>query len=117
MKTEKKKRLIDEVTFDYSKMMKMIRKRRITFGSFCKKVGLSEYDIYRCQMGGLMTLEGEMRAAIFLQCKLSDLREMHIPPDYEKRQIGEYLEAGHSFDELSPELQKMYLGDKDAPST
>jgi len=64
---------------NYEKLLRKIRRIRITYGSFAKKAGISAADMYAIRVGSMMSAEGEMRACRFFQCDCSDIRDIELP--------------------------------------
>ena len=88
------KKVVQNYPVSYEKLFKKLRKRRIRFSSFAKQAGLTEEDVYAIEIGTFMTLEGEIRACIFLECDMSDIREFEVPPGQNERRRRECEAAG-----------------------
>lgn len=84
----------NEKIVSYEKLLKMIRKRRITLGSFAKQVGLSREDLYNLRIGTFMSMNAEARCCIFFECDLPQIREIFLPEDWEERMRAECLRKG-----------------------
>ena len=83
-----------EQTVSYERLLKKIRKRRITLGSFAKQVGLSREDLYNLRIGTFISLEAEGRCCVFFECSLSQIREVFIPEDWAERMRERCIRQG-----------------------
>ncbi len=75
---------------DYAKLMKLLRRKRITIRSFVRKANISPADFYMIKIGELMSVEGEYNACTFLGCDSADIRDLvprdsAFPPDSSKQ--------------------------------
>lgn len=61
---------------DYAKLMKILRRKRITIRSFVRKANISPADFYMIKIGELMSVEGEYNACAFLGCDSADIRDL-----------------------------------------
>ena len=89
-------KLDDMYCADYSRLMTLLRHKRITLGSFVRKAGLSAADAYLIQVGEMMSVEGEMLACKFLECDIADIRCI-IERDTSKPANRHILEQGVPF--------------------
>ncbi len=78
----------------YDRLLKRLRKRRITLGSFAKKAGITREDLYNMRIGVFMSFESEARACVFLECDLKDIREVFVPDDWNERLRAECIKRG-----------------------
>ena len=67
-------KLDDMYCADYSRLLTILKRRRITLGSFIRKAGISRQDAYLLQAGEMMSVEGEALACKFLGCDVADIR-------------------------------------------
>ena len=72
---------------DYTKLFQILKRRRMTLGSFVRKSGISKCDHYLIQLGELMSIEGEYQACAYLHCDSSDIRDLVLrhPPEEETK--------------------------------
>lgn len=61
--------------YNYEKLRKLIKKRRMTISSFGKRLNLSKKDLYRMQIDQLMSVLGEYKVCTFFHCDICDIRE------------------------------------------
>ena len=80
-----------EQIVSYERLLKKIRKRRITLGSFAKQAGLTREDLYNLRIRTFMSMEAEGRCCIFFECALSDIREIFLPEDWRERMRAECI--------------------------
>jgi hypothetical protein len=71
---------------DYSKLFAILKKRRMTLGSFVRKAGISKCDYYLLRLGELMSINGEYQACAYLGCDTIDIRDLVLrnPPKEEE---------------------------------
>ncbi len=62
---------------DYSKLMKLIRKKRMTLSAFAKRTKISRADLYFMQINELMSPEGEFLVCHYLNCDICDIRDTY----------------------------------------
>ncbi len=68
-----------EVRVKYTKLRKIIKKRRMTISAFGKRAGISRADLYLMQIDEAMSPEGEYNACRYLGLDTSDIRDLTIP--------------------------------------
>ena len=84
---------------DYTKLFNILKKRRITLGSFVRQAGISKCDHYLIRLGEIMSIEGEYQACVFLHCDTSDIRDLVLryPEKEEPKEPEEPPVEYHSY--------------------
>ncbi len=66
-----------DIRVDYKKLLDILRKKRMTLSAFAKNCGLSRADVYCIRVDEMMSIEGEFRACHYLNCDVSDIRNVY----------------------------------------